>query len=136
MTRKELILIFSCFVTILAVTSYFAHLDPDWHHDGILFKPAVDVAAGLSLFKETFTQYGALTTYLQAGAVAIFGEQLIVLRLQAAGFLSLSGVLLYLIVSRAASTVRCRYSQHILGAIYTLAVVQLCDWTILQMPWK
>ena len=105
MTRKELILIFSCFVTILAVTSYFAHLDPDWHHDGILFKPAVDVAAGLSLFKETFTQYGALTTYLQAGAVAIFGEQLIVLRLQAAGFLSLSGVLLYLIVSRAASTV-------------------------------
>ena len=105
MARKELILIFSCFVTILAITSYFAHLDPDWHHDGILFKPAVDVAAGLSLFKETFTQYGALTTYLQAGAVAIFGEQLIVLRLQAAVFLSLSGVLLYLIVSRAASTV-------------------------------
>ena len=29
--------------------------------------------------------------------------------------------------SRAASTVRCRDSQHILGAIYTLAVVQLCN---------
>ena len=30
-------------------------------------------------------------------------------------------------LSRAASTVRCRDSQHILGAIYTLAVVQLCN---------
>ena len=30
-------------------------------------------------------------------------------------------------LGRAASTVRCRDSQHILGAIYTLAVVQLCN---------
>ncbi len=65
------------FLGILIVAAHFARLDPDWHHDGILFKPAVDVAAGLSLFKETFTQYGALTTYLQAGAIAIFGKYLI-----------------------------------------------------------
>lgn len=104
MSHVEKIIIVFCFSAILAVTSYFAHLDPDWHHDGILFKPAVDVAAGLTLFKETFTQYGALTTYLQAGAITIFGEHLIVIRLQAALFLSLTGVLIFLIVARAAST--------------------------------
>ena len=57
-------------ILIFSVSGYFAHLDPDWHHDGILFKPAVDVASGKSLFRETFTQYGALTTYLQGAAVA------------------------------------------------------------------
>ena len=87
MNRTEQFRIFFLFITILAITFYFAHLDPDWHHDGIMFKPAVDVASGLSLFKETFTQYGALTTYLQAGAIALFGEHLIVLRFQAAFFL-------------------------------------------------
>ena len=93
------------FLSILIAATYFARLDPDWHHDGVLFKPAVDVAAGLSLFKETFTQYGALTTYLQAGAIAIFGKYLIVLRLQAAFFLALIGVLFYLIVRRIAPPV-------------------------------
>ena len=104
MNRTEQFRIVFLFITILAITFYFARLDPDWHHDGIMFKPAVDVAAGLILFKETFTQYGALTTYLQAGAIALFGEHLIVLRLQAALFLSLAGVLFYFIVSQATSS--------------------------------
>jgi hypothetical protein len=104
MHRAEGFRIFLVFIAILAITYYFARLDPDWHHDGIMFKPAVDVAAGLILFKETFTQYGALTTYLQAGAISLFGEHLIVLRLQATLFLSLAGVLFYLVVSRATSS--------------------------------
>lgn len=129
MTRKELTSVSACFVTILAVTFYFAHLDPDWHHDGILFKPAVDVAAGLTLFKETFTQYGALTTYLQAGAITIFGEHLIVIRLQAALFLSLAGLFLYLIVSRSASR--------------TIALISIGIWLLMSpymisvfLPWS
>ena len=104
MGHEEKIFIVFCFSTILGVTSYFAHLDPDRHHDSILFEPAVYVAASLSLFKDTFTQYGALTAYLQAGAIAIFAEYLIVFRLQAAFFLSLTGVLIHLVVSRASST--------------------------------
>jgi hypothetical protein len=51
------------------------------HHDGIMLKPALDVAAGQTLFKDTFTQYGALTTYLQAGALLVFGRKLLVLKL-------------------------------------------------------
>jgi hypothetical protein len=50
------------------------------HHDGIMLKPALDVAAGQTLFKDTFTQYGALTTYLQAAALLVFGRKLLVLK--------------------------------------------------------
>jgi hypothetical protein len=41
----------------------------DPHHDGIMLKPALDVLSGQVLFRDTFTQYGALTTYLHAGAL-------------------------------------------------------------------
>src|SRR3954470_22772839 len=43
----------------------------DPHHDGIMLKPALDVLAGQTLFRDTFMQYGALTTYLQALALWI-----------------------------------------------------------------
>jgi len=92
----RLITFFAC--AIWAIT--FAHLDPDWHHDGILFKPAIDVASGLSLFSETYTQYGAFTTFLQAAAIKIFGAHLVVLRIQAAGFVALSGVLFWVILRK------------------------------------
>lgn len=88
------ILIFAiCFF----VTSYFAHLGSDQHSDGILFKPALDVSNGKMLFGETFTQYGALTTLLQALAIKIFGPFLLTIRLQTAFFYSLASVLLWLI---------------------------------------
>ncbi len=135
------------FLGILIVAAYFARLDPDWHHDGILFKPAVDVAAGLSLFKETFTQYGALTTYLQAGAIAIFGKYLIVLRFQAALFVALIGVLLYLIVRRIARpaiavlavTLWALMSPYTVGAffpwssIFALFFVLLGTWLVIRV---
>ena len=41
----------------------------DAHHDGIMLKPALDVLAGQVLFRDSFTQYGALTTRLQALAL-------------------------------------------------------------------
>lgn len=49
----------------------FASLRLDPHHDGIMLKPALDVLSGQVLFRDTFTQYGPLTTYLQALALAI-----------------------------------------------------------------
>jgi len=100
LTSSKFVFVGFLFILIFSVSGYFAHLDPDWHHDGILFKPAVDVASGKSLFRETFTQYGALTTYLQGAAVALFGKHLIVLRIEAALFLALTGALLYIICSQ------------------------------------
>jgi hypothetical protein len=49
----------------------FADLTVDPHHDGIMLKPALDVLSGQVLFKDSFTQYGPLTTYLQALALGL-----------------------------------------------------------------
>lgn len=49
----------------------FARIGVDPHHDGIMLKPALDVLAGQTLFRDTFMQYGALTCYLQAVALWI-----------------------------------------------------------------
>ncbi len=99
LSRKTTISLF-VFVSTLLWAGLFAGLDPDWHHDGILFKPATDVANGLHLFSETYTQYGALTTYLQGFAISVFGKHLIVLRYEAVFFLAVTGVLLFLIFRR------------------------------------
>lgn len=56
----------------------------DAHHDGIMLKPALDVLAGQSLFRDTFTHYGALTTYLQAAAMW-FQPTLLAVRVLTAG---------------------------------------------------
>lgn len=46
-----------------------ANYGVDPHHDGIMLKPALDVLSGQAVFRDTFTHYGALTTYLQAMAL-------------------------------------------------------------------
>jgi len=65
-----------------------------------MFKTAVDVAEGKILFKETFSMYGALTVFLQAAAIKIFGEYLITIKLLTAFFYGLTSVFLWLIWSK------------------------------------
>ena len=48
--------------------SVFAFFSVDLHHDGVMLKPAMDVAAGGVVFRDTFSQYGILSPLLQ-GAV-------------------------------------------------------------------
>ena len=88
------------FIFTYFITSTFARLGSDTTSDGIMMKPALDVSQGLVLFKETFTQYGALVTILQAAAIKIFGPYLMTIRLQTAFFYGLSSVLLWLIWKR------------------------------------
>jgi hypothetical protein len=59
----------------------FANVAIDVHHDGLMLKPALDVLAGQALHRQTFTQYGPLTTLVHAGALAVFGGKLLVLRI-------------------------------------------------------
>ena len=130
-SSKVFQIVFAAAVTglVILVPAYFAFLDPDWHHDGILFKPAADVASGLALYRETFSQYGPLTTYLQAAAISIFGKHLLVIRLQAAIFLSLSGALLFVIAHRIAPR-----NIAILSVFIWLAVAPYLGETFL--PWS
>lgn len=80
---------------ILAVV--FARFGVDPHHDGIMFKPALDVALGKTLFRDTFTQYGALTTWLQASGIIVFGEYLLAIKLVTAFFYALASVSLWFV---------------------------------------
>ena len=83
------------FVLTLTVASIFSALNVDPHHQGNMFKPAFDVAHGQMLFRDTFTFYGALTTLLQAWALRIFGDYLIVIQIETAFFYGLISVCLY-----------------------------------------
>jgi hypothetical protein len=56
-------------LALVMMLTPLASMDVDQEHDGIMLKPALDVLSGQVLFRETFTQYGALTTYLQAAAL-------------------------------------------------------------------
>lgn len=78
--QSEWFIRLALFVTVLVWFGFWAHIGTDPHHDGILMKPAADVAAGQMLFRDTFTQYGALTTLLQAWACVIFGTKLMTIR--------------------------------------------------------
>lgn len=80
--------------------SMFAFVHFDSLHDSILMKPATDVARGQILFRDTFTQYGAFVTFIQAGAIKLFGEYLLILRLTAVVFYALTSVLLWHIWER------------------------------------
>ena len=69
---------------------FYSLLGFDLHHDGIMFKAAVDVAAGKVPFRETFCQYGILTPLLQGAFIKIFGAELLVLKLLTAAFYAAS----------------------------------------------
>jgi hypothetical protein len=87
------------FITFL-VSGFFSTIGTDPHHDGILIKPAVDLLEGKMLFKDSFTQYGALITILQTLALKLFGKYLLIIKLETAFFYGLTSVLLYFIWSR------------------------------------
>lgn len=72
------------FVVGFGFHAYLAPYGVDPHHDGIMFKPALDVSQGRMVFRDTFTQYGGVTVLLQAAALKLFGPRLIVLKMQTA----------------------------------------------------
>ena len=92
------------FLLIGLLTTPFVYLfsingfDP--HHTGLMYKSALDVARGRVLFRETFTQYGALTTYIQALFIKIFGENVRAILFSTALFYGLDYMLLYRVARR------------------------------------
>jgi len=97
LTRSNWFYISVVFLITLIVAGYFSLIGVDPHHDGIMLKPALDLIEGKNLFSQSFTQYGALTTLLQASALSLFGKYLIVIRIQTAFFYALSAVFMWLL---------------------------------------
>ena len=96
----NLLIPFSIFVVTIIIFGYFSTIGVDLHHDGIMFKPALDVASGSMLFRDTFTQYGALTTIIQAVSLSIFGKYLITIKFVTVFFYGLISILLYLVLKK------------------------------------
>ncbi len=77
LSRRRWILFPICCLTFV----WFAFFSVDIHHDGVMLLPAMDVADGAVVFRDTFSQYGILTPVLQGLVVKLFGAELLLLRL-------------------------------------------------------
>ena len=75
----------------------FAPLGLDFHHDGVMFIPALRVASGQTVFRDVFCQYGLLSPLLQGGAVWLGGGELLAMKYLSVIFYAAIGVLLDLI---------------------------------------
>lgn len=69
---------------ISAIFLIFSRLGVDPHHDGMVMQPALVVADGGVVHKDVFEQYGAITPWIHALAVKLFGRSLVVVRASSA----------------------------------------------------
>lgn len=78
--RRTLLVDAASFGVTFVVFGFFAIRTLDFVHDGVTFKTALDVANGAVLFKDAFSFYGPLTTWLQAWTLLAFGKTLLALK--------------------------------------------------------
>ena len=78
----------------------FSLIDFDPHHTGLMYKTALDVSRGQVIFRDTFSQYGALTALLQAAAIRLFGERVSSILLSTAFFYGFDYFLFFLLARR------------------------------------
>jgi hypothetical protein len=110
MNRRDMLIAGLLAAGLVALLVPLASLGVDAHHDGIMLKPALDVLSGQVLFRDTFSQYGALTTYLQVIALW-FQPTLLALRLMTAAAYGVTLFFVYatwrLILPRSLTLVAC-----------------------------
>lgn len=94
MSRRDGLVASVLALVTVALLLPMAPIGVDSHHDGIMLKPAMDVRSGQVLFRDSFTQYGAITTYVQALTLAL-QPSLLALRLVTVGVYALSLLCLY-----------------------------------------
>ena len=64
------------FILLIAIFWRVAVVGVDYHHQGLVFAAALRLAHGQTLYKDAFSQYGPMPTYVQAGAILLFGEKI------------------------------------------------------------
>ena len=110
MNRRDALIAGLLALSLAVLLLPFARQGIDPHHDGIMLKPALDVLSGQVLFRDTFSQYGALTTYLQTAALW-FQPTLLSLRLQTVAAYAVTLFFLYaawrMILPRSLAIVSC-----------------------------
>lgn len=117
------------FIITVIISGYFATIGTDTHHDGIMLKPALDMAQGKMLYKETFTIYGGLSVILQSFAIKLFGEYLITIKLLTALFYGLIAISIYYIWAK--------FSNKYLAFFSVLIWIFLAPYYMLTLlPWS
>lgn len=117
------------FIIMFPIMYRFSLINLDPNHHGFMFKTSYDVAHGRILFKETFTMYGALTIYIQAFFIRLFGDTIAALNLSACLALCVAYCFMYLIVKRFSNT---------WIAYISVVIIFLVDYTFLDTfhPWS
>jgi hypothetical protein len=91
---------FLVFASQVVILQRVMRLDPDPHHDGILYGAAVSVKNGGFPNRDAFAQYGPLVPEVQGLALKIFGPSLLNIRMQALSLFIVSSILIWYVVSR------------------------------------
>lgn len=108
--------------------AFCATLSVDSHHDGTMFKACYGIVHGKKLFLEVSTQYGALTSYIQALFLKLFGETVLVMRRSTVVFYCGLFVLFSCIFKRFLSTKYCCLAQSLLLLLGTFNYMCFMPW--------
>lgn len=119
----------SCFVFIgqFALLLNFMRMDPDPHHDGIVYAPAVAISSGGFPNKDVFAQYGPLVPTLQGLWIKLFGPELLNLRIQAA----LISVSMSIIIWYTVRNFIGEFKALLLSSVWVLTIPSVLPWPTL-----
>jgi hypothetical protein len=92
------------FTSLFVYFSFLFRFDPDIHHDGIMYTPALAFSEGLLPNKDAFAYYGPLSPIIQGVALKLFGANLITIRLLGACVFAFSFTLVFHLLAKRISS--------------------------------
>ena len=101
--------------------------DPDIHHDGIMFTPAIAFAEGKFPHRDFFAYYGPVSPMLQGIFLRLFGYEVLNLRLLSAIILTFTYLLVFKYLKTHTSTVW----AYVITLITVAPVASILPWSSL-----
>ena len=92
------------FTSLFMYFSILFRFDPDIHHDGIMYTPALAFSEGLLPNRDAFAYYGPFSPVIQGIALKVFGANLITIRLLGALVFALSFTLVFHLLAKRVSS--------------------------------
>jgi hypothetical protein len=112
------------FLSQFSVLGLMMRLDPDPHHDGILYGAAVSVSNNGFPNRDTFAQYGPLIPELQGLWLRIFGPSLFNIRLQALFVMVIASVCIWHVAKFYVS----RRLAYLISSSWALTIPSVLPW--------
>jgi len=98
--RKPHVRNFIVFFGLLTLFLPLSNRSIDYHHQGLIFSTALGVSKGLVLYRDIWSQYGPIPTYIQAVFLLVFGSKLLYLQILSVLISACSGTLAFSIFSK------------------------------------